>query len=267
MTTLLRSYLMSECRRLMTRSLPSAAQSAGAPPRSGIHMCVARRATPRGGAPAPRAYVSCLDCKWPPETRECWKCKRVTDRMREMFFCTPCDVVQSPDPAANYFDVMGIAATFDIDLAQLRSRYRDLQTKLHPDKYAQKSDTERAYSALQSTAVNKAYWRLADPLKRGLYLLELNGMGFRDGEVEVDEGFLLDVMETNEAMAAAASVEALAAIGEENEREMAALVRDVAAAFADDDVTRARWLLACMKYRDNIGDKIKQIRQERFGIV
>lgn len=214
-----------------------------------------------------QSFLACLYCTEKRKTRNCWKCNRVTDRVKEMFFCAPCDIIQAPDPTANYFEVLGIEESFKVDTEALSQRYRFLQTKLHPDKFVIKSEIEKEFSVLQSTIVNKAYSRLLNPLKRGLYLLELNGQPVKDGEVQIDQDFLLGVMDTNEKLIAVDNINDLQEIDKINSAKLAELEQLVKKAFEDSDIEQARALLAHMKYFDNINEKIKKIKQERFGVI
>lgn len=57
---------------------------------------------------------------------------------------------------------------------------------------------EQEYADRQSTLVNKAYDALLKPVPRALYLMKLNGISLEELDVQLDEEFLLDVMDINE---------------------------------------------------------------------
>jgi molecular chaperone HscB len=86
----------------------------------------------------------------------------------------------------DFFGLFGLAPVFRLDEAALESAYREVQTQVHPDRYAHLSDTEKRVSMQWATRVNEAYRTLRTPLLRACYLLQLNG---------VDPG-----LETNTAM-------------------------------------------------------------------
>lgn len=71
--------------------------------------------------------------------RKCWKCNKDTSSSSELFFCE-CGVVQAPIRDMNYFSLFGIDITFDIDEQSLSRMHKDLQMKLHPDKFTLKSE-------------------------------------------------------------------------------------------------------------------------------
>lgn len=88
----------------------------------------------------------------------------------------------------SHFQLFGIEPAFALDALTLERAYRDIQSRIHPDRFAQSGDPERRASMQWATRVNEAYRVLKNPLERARYLLELNG---------VDAGF-----ETNTSMPA-----------------------------------------------------------------
>ena len=69
---------------------------------------------------------------------QCWKCGRDLEEFVERF-CS-CGMVQSVNEYVNYFDVMGVPVTFDLDRATLHGIFRNLQKDLHPDKFSKRSE-------------------------------------------------------------------------------------------------------------------------------
>src|SRR5260370_39312892 len=80
------------------------------------------------------------------------------------------------NPNQNHFELFGLPARFDVDLAQLDIRYRELQREVHPDRFAAAPDAERRVSMQLATRVNEAYQTLKSPLKRAVYILQLRGV-------------------------------------------------------------------------------------------
>lgn len=70
--------------------------------------------------------------------RTCWNCGRDTSPVRELFFCD-CGVVQKPASELTYFELMQLKPTFDINTKNLGDMFREMQKKLHPDKFTSKS--------------------------------------------------------------------------------------------------------------------------------
>lgn len=105
------------------------------------------------------------------------------------------------DVSQTHFDLFGLAPSFDVDLERLDSRYRELQRTVHPDRFVNATDQERRISMQQATLINEGYLTLKDPLKRGRYLLELDGYQFNDEHhTTKDAEFLMEQMDLREAL-------------------------------------------------------------------
>lgn len=68
----------------------------------------------------------------------CWKCG--STEKGTYFFCEHCKALQKPDDNANYFHLLGVHETFDINLSDLSKKFRQLQSVLHPDKFSNATD-------------------------------------------------------------------------------------------------------------------------------
>ncbi len=105
------------------------------------------------------------------------------------------------DLGKNYFELFGLPASYDLDLTDLASRYRDLQRRFHPDRYATAPDSERRLSMQMTAQINAAYQALRDPVARGRYLLGLQGVATdEETDTRMDPGFLMEQMELREAL-------------------------------------------------------------------
>lgn len=102
-------------------------------------------------------------------------------------------------PGKNHFELFGLPVAFDLDADDLASRYRELQRRVHPDKFANASDQERRLSLQMTALVNEAFQTLKDPVRRGRYLLSLRGVDV-GGETDtaMDPAFLMEQMEWRE---------------------------------------------------------------------
>jgi len=105
---------------------------------------------------------------------------------------------------ANHFELMGLPAAFAVDAQRLEQGYRDLQSRVHPDKFAAAPAAERRLAMQWATLANEAYRTLRDPVSRARYLLSLKG--FDTGEetnTAMPPDFLMQQMELREASAEA----------------------------------------------------------------
>ena len=111
----------------------------------------------------------------------------------------------------NHFELFGLTPAFALDREHLDRAYRDIQSKVHPDRFAHAGDVERRASMQMTTRVNEAYRTLRNPVRRAKYLLELNGVdvGFETNTAMPRE-FLMEQMELREKLEEARDVAALA---------------------------------------------------------
>jgi molecular chaperone HscB len=102
-------------------------------------------------------------------------------------------------PGKNHFELFGLPVAFDLDADDLASRYRELQRRIHPDKFANASDQERRLSLQMTALVNEAFQTLKDPVQRGRYLLSLRGVDIdEETDTTMDPAFLMEQMEWRE---------------------------------------------------------------------
>ncbi len=105
------------------------------------------------------------------------------------------------DFSKNHFELFGILPLYQIDTIQLEQAYRDIQSQVHPDKFAHLPDVERRLSMQWSTLANEAYQTLRQPLGRARYLLHLNGVELHEEtNTAMSPAFLMQQMEWREAI-------------------------------------------------------------------
>ena len=106
------------------------------------------------------------------------------------------------------FELFGIDPRFALDPAALDSRWRVLQTEVHPDKFAAQGAAAQRVAMQWAVRVNEAYQRLKDPLKRAAYLCELNGAAIEaENNTSMPRSFLMQQMEWREALDEARTVD------------------------------------------------------------
>lgn len=168
----------------------------------------------------------------------------------------------------NYFELFGLAAQFDIDADALDRAYRELQSRVHPDKFAQGSDAERRVAMQWATFANEAYTALKSPLKRARYLCELAGvdMGI-ETNTAMPAQFLMQQMEWREALGAAraardsAKLDALEAeIRSSRAQELAALARLLGAGQHAEAARHVRQLMFIEKFGSEVGDAFEALQ-------
>ena len=122
----------------------------------------------------------------------------------------------------NHFELFGLAPAFALDVERLEGAYRDIQSKVHPDRFANAGDAERRASMQMTTQVNEAYRTLKSPVQRAKYLLELNGVDVAfETNTAMPPEFLVEQMEIREQLEAAKDAASL----ERLQKEMAVQAR------------------------------------------
>ena len=76
----------------------------------------------------------------------------------------------------SHFELFGLAPAFAVDAEALERSYREIQSRVHPDRFAHAGDAERRASLQWTTRVNEAFQTLKDPVARARHLLELHGV-------------------------------------------------------------------------------------------
>jgi len=101
----------------------------------------------------------------------------------------------------NHFELFDLAPAYSLDIERLDDSYKELQTLVHPDRYAQAAGAERRASMQWTTRVNEAYSTLKDPVQRAKHILELHGVdvGF-ETNTQMPTDFLLQQLETREQL-------------------------------------------------------------------
>jgi molecular chaperone HscB len=101
----------------------------------------------------------------------------------------------------NHFELFQLPARFDIDMAALDSAYREVQGRVHPDRFVNASDAEKRVAMQWATRANEAYQTLRNPQKRAQYLCEINGVDLQtESNTAMPMDFLMEQMELREAL-------------------------------------------------------------------
>lgn len=186
----------------------------------------------------------------------CWSCKGPVQRVTP--FCETCSAVQPPGQA-DHFQRMGLASSYDVDIADLNQRYFDLQRHLHPDRFATRSGQEKSLSQQQATAINDAYETLKDPLKRADYLVHLRGMNVLPEGCNLinDQELLMETMELREALAEAETVVATDALFDRAQTDIRRCIDQLSKLFNDDDIEGACKLTTRLKYLNKLAEETR----------
>jgi molecular chaperone HscB len=111
------------------------------------------------------------------------------------------------------FTLFGLPRRFALDPVQVDLRRRELQSQVHPDRFAAADATAQRQAMQWSVRVNEAWQRLRDPLARGAYLCGLQGAPVRaDDNTAMPRAFLMQQMHWREALDEAEGADAVQAL-------------------------------------------------------
>ena len=152
--------------------------------------------------------------------------------------------------------MLGVQPRYDLDLADLEDRYRDLSRKLHPDRFAKADPRARRASLQRSVQLNEAWRALKDPFRRAEYLLSLAGVSLSK---EVPAPLLMETLELREELGEARAagddrkVQAMAAA---MRARVTAAMRAVAEGLAAGDHARVAAELVALRYYRRFMDEV-----------
>ena len=160
------------------------------------------------------------------------------------------------------FTLFGLPQRHALDRAELDARRRDLQARVHPDRFASEGAAAQRIAMQWAVRVNEAYQRLKDPLSRAAYLCQLRGEAVdAERNTAMPAAFLMQQMEWREALEAADTVEEVQALDDavarDQRQKLAALgqhldqQQDTAAAAA-----QVRALLFLARFRQDIDRRL-----------
>lgn len=134
-----------------------------------------------------------------------------------------------------YFELFGLDPSFDIDLNQLKSTYRQLQQQHHPD-----LSTNQDAALSQSSTINQAYHTLQHVDSRAAYLLELKKENYGLENSIGDLDFLQHALELREHLDEATASEHLTSLRIELKQWIESLSREFKIDYAEEDWAEAR---------------------------
>jgi molecular chaperone HscB len=101
----------------------------------------------------------------------------------------------------NHFELFNLPLQFAVDAVALDSAYRDVQSRVHPDKFVNATDAEKRVAMQWATRANEAYQTLKNPQKRAQYLCELHGVDLQtESNTAMPMAFLMQQMEWREEL-------------------------------------------------------------------
>lgn len=116
----------------------------------------------------------------------------------------------------NYFAFFGISTAFNIDFNSLETRFRAIQSAMHPDRFVNATKTEQLKAMQKATFANEAYQTLKHPAKRAQYMLQQHGIdAIAETNTAMPMDFLMQQMQWRETIDDAKQAKDLDALEEQ----------------------------------------------------
>ena len=160
--------------------------------------------------------------------------------------------------SSSYFELFGVAEGFAIDLRALEKAYREIQSRVHPDRFAHAGDAERRASLQWTTRVNEAFQILKNPVTRAKHLLELHGVDVAfETNTAMPPEFLMQQMELRETLEEAKDAAALDALRADLKKDREALELQIGDAIdRKGDYAAAAGLVRKLQFLERLDSEI-----------
>jgi len=160
--------------------------------------------------------------------------------------------------SSNHFELFGLPQRFSIDLPTLEKAYREIQSQVHPDRFAHAGDAERRASLQWTTRVNEAYRALRSPVKRASHILALHDVDVAfETNTAMPPEFLMQQMALREALEEAKTPSDLTRLEEWLSAERAGLEAGIGEAIdAHADYAAAAELVRKLRFLEKLGEEI-----------
>jgi molecular chaperone HscB len=160
----------------------------------------------------------------------------------------------------NHYELFHLPARFDVDLPALDSAYREVQGRVHPDRFVNATDTEKRVAMQWATRANEAYQTLKNPLKRARYLCELHGVDLQtESNTAMPMDFLMQQMEWREALGearAAKDAQALDELDAQLKRERKTRLAQIGRELDAGNYEQAAQDVRALMFLDKFGDEV-----------
>ena len=158
----------------------------------------------------------------------------------------------------SHFDLFGLAPAYALEVEALERSYREIQSRVHPDRFAHAGDAERRASLQWTTRVNEAFQVLKNPVTRAKHLLELHGVDVAfETNTAMPKDFLMQQMELRESLESAKDSAALDALRKNLVQDKRDLEQEIAQTIdSRKDYPAAAQLVRKLQFLDRLDSEI-----------
>jgi molecular chaperone HscB len=161
----------------------------------------------------------------------------------------------------NHFELFNLPQQFGVDAEALDSAYRDVQGRVHPDKFVNATDAEKRVAMQWATRANEAYQTLKNPQKRAQYMCELNGVDLQtESNTAMPMAFLMQQMEWREELGdarASKDGDALEALDKQLRNERKARLAEIGQQIDAGDFLAAAQGVRALMFLEKFGEEVR----------
>ena len=169
----------------------------------------------------------------------------------------------------NHFELFHLPQRFAVDLKALEGAYREVQNQVHPDKFANGTDSEKRVALQWAARANEAYQTLRNPFKRAAYLCELNGVDLQiESNTAMPPGFLMQQMEWREALddaRAASDTAALDRLDKELQEARKARIAQIGEMLDAGEYEAAGQFVRQLMFLDKLDEEVQSVFERLEG--
>jgi molecular chaperone HscB len=163
--------------------------------------------------------------------------------------------------SGNHFELFGLQPAFALDTGALERAYREIQSQVHPDRFAHAGDAERRASLQWTTRVNEAYRILKSPVQRASHILSLHDVDVAfETNTAMPQQFLMQQMELRESLEGAVArkdVKALTSLQDTLANDKSSLEQQIGAAIdGHRDYAKAAGLVRELQFLEKLEAEI-----------
>src|SRR5471032_1369145 len=153
----------------------------------------------------------------------------------------------------NHFELFQLPPQFALDASALDAAYRDVQSRVHPDKFVNATAAEKRVAMQWATRANEAYQTLKNPQKRAQYLCELNGVDLQtESNTAMPMAFLMQQMEWRDELG-----DALEALDQQLRRERKTHLAEIEKQLDTGDFHAAAQSVRALMFLEKFAEEVR----------
>ena len=173
----------------------------------------------------------------------------------------------------DHFTLLQLPQRYTLDRQLLDQRRRELQSRVHPDRFVAEGAVAQRLAMQWAVRVNEAYQCLKDPLSRAAYLCEQRGVAINaERNTAMPTAFLVQQLQWREALDEATSLSEVMTLDEQVARQQQDMLAAVAISLDEDQnntttttaaAAQVRALMFVARFRQDIDQRLDALDPQR----